>query len=153
MIMKPSYPLSLYFTYGEAVASQTAARMGIDNEPRDKRILDNILATASRMDNVRSLLGVPVIVTSWYRCPELNLAIGSKPTSQHSQGVAVDFVAPRYGTPREIVTRVRDEHVLYDQVILEYPDSPSGGWVHISFTATPRLQALVIDRAGTVAFA
>lgn len=151
--MKHNYPLSLYFTYGEAIASQTAARLGIDNEPHDQRVLETIKITAMKMDGVRSVLGVPVVVTSWYRCPALNLAIGSKPSSQHTQGCAVDFVAQRYGSPRDVVRRLMDEHLLYDQLILEYPSSPSGGWVHVSFTATPRIQALIIDRSGTTAMA
>jgi hypothetical protein len=105
------------------------------------------------MDTVRTMLGVPVLVTSWYRCLELNERIGSKPSSQHVLGCAVDFVAPRYGSPRDVAARLRDEHMIYDQLILEFPDSPSGGWVHLSFTDSPRRQSLVMDRRGTVTMA
>ncbi len=148
--MKLSYKLSQYFSYGEAVFSETAARLGIDNTP-DPETLHRIKVTAERLDEVRVALGVPILVSSWYRCADLNRAIGSKNTSQHILGEAVDFRAPQFGTPTQIFKFLKQGKVLvgYDQLILEFPMSASGGWVHISFNADPRMQALIIDQAGT----
>lgn len=152
--MKPSYKLSQYFTYGEAIFSQTAARLGIDNTPGPEA-LARIKETATRMDEVRLALGVPVIVSSWYRCLALNRAIGSKDSSSHTRGEAVDFKAPQFGTPSEIFSFFMRGRVIvgYDQLILEYPKSATGGWVHISFTPDPRQQAFVIDQNGPRAYA
>lgn len=146
--MKPTDPVSQYFTYAEVVRSQTADRLGLDNVP-SANVFETCLRTASKMDAVRRLLGVPITVTSWYRSPDLNHAIGSSPTSQHIRGEAVDFVAPRYGTPAQIVHRLMEIGAQYDQLILEFADRPSGGWVHVSWTDKPRMQVLAIDGNGT----
>lgn len=148
--MNPTDKISTYFTYGEAIASATAARHGIDNTP-DNPALARIILTARKMDSLRRFLGGPVIVTSWYRSPEVNRLIGSKPTSQHVQGEAVDFRCPQFGTPAQIVKAIR--HLHFDQLILEYPDGPGGGWVHVSFTEQPRQQVLLIDAQGARALA
>jgi hypothetical protein len=53
-----------------------------------------------------------------------------------------------------IVRRIMaDKTILFDQLILEYPNAPSGGWVHISFADSPRKQALLIDQSGTKSLA
>lgn len=140
--------LSSHFTLAEFTASQTAARLGIDNTPPEI-VMSALLRTALGLEAVRVRLGgAPIIVSSGYRCLELNAAIGSKSTSQHVKGEAVDFTAPRFGSPQAIATALRDSGIDYDQLILEFAKN-GGGWVHISFSATPRHQALEIDRDGT----
>ncbi len=143
-------PLSQYFTWREATFSQTAARLGIDNTPPPE-VQDNIRLAALSMDRVRKILGVPVLVSSWYRCLPLNRAIGSKPTSDHVNGWAVDFSAPDYGPPQLVFNYLRPliRDLRIDQLILEFPKAPNGGWVHVSFRPGPRLQALMIDHTGT----
>jgi len=144
--------LSTYFTWREAVFSETAARLGIDNTP-PAHIQENIRAAAVRLDRVRELLAVPMIVSSWYRCPPVNRAVGSSSTSDHLTGWAIDFAAPRYGSPRQVFAYLKPamRDLLIDQLILEFPDSPTGGWVHISLRPGPRFQALLIDHTGTAA--
>ena len=90
-------------------------------------------------------------VSSWYRCGPLNRAIGSKPSSDHVSGWAIDFVAPGYGSTRQVFAYLKPlmRDLLIDQLILEFPDSPTGGWVHISLRPGPRFQALLIDHTGT----
>ena len=74
--------------------------------------------------------------------------IGSKPSSQHTKGEAVDFTSKTFGTPKQIIQCILDKGIEFDQLILEY-DS----WVHISFVDyNSRRQALVIDNTGTRAF-
>jgi zinc D-Ala-D-Ala carboxypeptidase len=140
--------LSAHFTLAELTVSDTAARRGIDNGPP----LDAVQAlkrTALGLEAVRVRLGgAPVIVTSGYRSLALNRAIGSKDTSQHIKGEAVDFICPRFGTPAEIVAALRDSGIEYDQLILEFAGT-GRGWVHCSFSAAPRHMALMIDEQGT----
>ena len=136
--------LSPHFTLDELTVSQTAARLGLDNDPPPE-VLAALKRTALGLEAVRVRLGgAPILVSSGYRSPAVNAAVGGSPSSQHMRGEAVDFTSPRFGTPRQIVDALADSDVPYDQLILEF-----GRWVHISFSALPRRHALVIDRSGT----
>ena len=136
--------LSPHFTLAEFVVSDTAARRGIDNDP-PAELLHALKRTAQGLEAVRVRLGgAPIIISSGYRCPALNAAVGGQPSSQHTRGEAADFIAPRFGSPTEVAATLRDSGVDYDQLIIEF-----GRWVHISFSQAPRHQALVIDARGT----
>lgn len=132
--------ISQYFSDAEATITQ---HRGIDNTP-DESTWAQIFNTAQKMDTVRRFLGVSVIVSSWFRCLKLNRTIGSKDTSQHVKGQAVDFIAPRFGTPLQIVQALAANADLigFDQLILEHT------WVHISFVSdtsrNPRKQVLTL---------
>lgn len=140
--------LSKYFSLSEMTTSNYALRHGLDNTP-DKAMVLKLTDTAKKMDKVRSLLGVPVIVLSGYRSPLVNIGIGSKSTSQHLKGEAVDFKTHKYN-PSEIVQKIIDSEIEFDQLILEYES-----WVHISFkhlAKNNRNQVLIIDKKGTRSF-
>ena len=136
--------LSSHFTLDEFTASQTAARRGIDNTP-PAEVMPALIKTAQGMEAVRVRLGgAPISISSGYRSPELNAAIGGSKTSQHTKGEAADFICPRFGSPTEVVYALRDSGIEFDQLILEF-----GRWVHISFAAKPRHMVLEIDAKGT----
>lgn len=136
--------MSVYFTLEELIQSGYASRHGIDNTP-DAEALLNLRYTAEQLDRVRALLGVPVLVSSGYRCQKVNDAINGSKNSQHLRGQAVDFTAPSFGTPEQIAHAIARSHIPFDQLILEY-----GAWVHVSFIkVAPRGQVLTIDRNGT----
>lgn len=140
--------LSPHFGLAEFTVSRTAASRGIDNTP-PAALMQALRRTAIGLETVRMRLGgMPVVVSSGYRSLELNRALGSKDTSQHVQGEAVDFLCPRFGAPTAIVAALKDSDVPYDQLILEFPDSASGGWVHVSFSARDRRQAFALDVNG-----
>jgi len=124
--------LSDNFTLEEAVVSQTATRLGLDNLPSPETV-DVMIRVALQLEKVRALLNSPILVTSWYRSPEVNKAIGSSSTSQHIKGEAIDFISPRYGTPYAICEFIEEHNTLirFDQLIFE------GTWVHISFCGIP----------------
>lgn len=139
--------LSKYFTLEEFTVSETAARYGINNRP-GPGMLGTLIYTAEQLDKVRELLGQPILVNSAFRCDELNTKIGSKSSSQHTKGQAVDFICPKFGTPKHIVETIFKSTIVFDQLILEF-DS----WVHISFVNTnSRKQVLIIDSKGTRLF-
>jgi hypothetical protein len=141
--------MSKYFTHEEMKSSVKAAQHGIDNSI-PAFILPTCEVTATQMDMVREFLGHPVIVDSWYRCPALNTLVGSKPTSQHTVGEAVDFVCPQFGSAFLIAKALVDSGIFYDQLILEHQ------WVHISFKSNPhqtnRKQVLSLLSSGGYAY-
>jgi zinc D-Ala-D-Ala carboxypeptidase len=135
------------FRLSEFTNSQTAERQGIDNTP-PPAVIGALRKTAAHMEQVRTLLGGnAIVISSGYRSPALNKSIGGAATSQHTKGEAVDFTCPAFGGPADIVKAIKASSIEYDQVILEF-----NRWVHISFTAKPRKQALIIDRSGTKVF-
>lgn len=141
--------LSPNFTLAELTASQTAERKGLDNTPNATAIA-NLTRLAALLEQVRALLGKPIIVTSGYRSPEVNLAIGSTNKSQHPLGCAADIKVHGM-TPKQVVELCIKADIPYHQIIEEF-----GSWVHISVpntpSETPKKQALIIDRNGTRSF-
>jgi len=120
--------------------SQTAARLGIDNSPNEEQMA-NLQRTAVFMEKARSILGNnSITVTSGLRVAALNKAIGGSKTSAHMDGRAVDFKCYGYGNTKQIVTRLRESTLVFDQLIEEF-----GRWVHIGFPKSgevPRRQVL-----------
>ena len=84
-----------HFNLSEFFRSSTAAKNGIKNEPSiDERatIVRNInLLVDNVLDPVRDKFGIPVIITSGYRCPQVNRLVGGVDNSQHMSGCAADF--------------------------------------------------------------
>jgi zinc D-Ala-D-Ala carboxypeptidase len=98
-------------------------------------------ATAPMLEQVRTLLGDrPINVTSGYRSPAINAAVGGVATSAHLTGYAADFVCPDFGTPLEICGAISRSPLDFDQLIQE------GTWVHLS--VDPRMRREVLTKAG-----
>lgn len=125
--------LSEHFTLQEATVSQEADRRDIDNSSPPTYIVDVMRKTATKLEKVRTILGKPIHINSWYRCPELNAALGSNSRSQHPKGEAVDFISPQFGSPLNICKIILANQMLirFDQLILEH------SWVHISWKTDP----------------
>jgi len=116
-----------------------------DNTPNMLQI-NNLQRLAEFLEEVRSLLGKPIIIDSGFRSPEVNQAVGSTSVSQHLRGCAADFRVPGM-TPAEVVKAIHGADLPFDQLILELT------WTHISIPNTddvaPRRMALIIDKKGT----
>ena len=138
------------FSMDELTHSDTAARHGIDNTPNENE-KDNLYKLAMELENVRKLLNnKPIFCSSGYRNLELNELLGSKRTSAHIRGLAVDFTCRQFGTPNEIVFALINSDIPYDQAIVEFDK-----WTHLSFcedVKTPRRQALIINKQGTMLY-
>ena len=122
-----------------------------DNTPNEKE-LANLKRLALFLEGVKDALdGRPIMVNSGFRSKQVNDAVGSKDTSQHRLGCAVDVRVPGL-TPDQVVRAIIAADLPYDQVIREFDR-----WTHISIpneaARAPRRQALIIDRAGTRVFA
>jgi hypothetical protein len=135
--------LSKFFSLREMVFSKIAEDNDIDNTPTPA-ILEKLKYTASQLDKVRELLGKPVNISSGYRCLQVNRRLGSKDSSQHLKGEAVDFKCELFGNPKRVFEAIKASNIPFDQLILEF-----NSWVHISFVKTGgRRECLVIDRFG-----
>jgi hypothetical protein len=140
--------LSQHFSIDEFTTSQTAARLGLDNTPPPD-VVEALKRTALGLEMVRALLQAPIHINSGYRSPVVNRAVGGAANSQHMTGQAADIICPGFGTPVEVVRAiVSNSSIPYDQCILEF-----NSWCHISFSAMPRKQALIVDNDGTRVFA
>lgn len=155
-LVRPKYGntrLSPHFSVREMTKSVTAARLGIDNslDPLIEGhipIISNLKHVCwELLEKVREEYGVPFSPSSAYRCLELNNAIGSKPTSQHVTGNAVDFEL--VGVDNLDLARWCADHLDFDQLILEFwnEDDPRSGWVHASYVSASlnRKEVLTIN--------
>lgn len=129
-------PITDNITLNELLASDTASRYNIDNIPNQKVLEHLIEASINLWQVARDILGYPIIITSGYRCHELNRRVGGVPNSAHTHGYAIDFRCPQFGSTRAVVAHLSAEFkkrgIAFDQLILEYPDSPRS-WVHLGF--------------------
>lgn len=136
--------LSDNFTLSEMIVSQTAARKGIPNDPPEDAVRALKLLCEKVLQPVRDHYGKPVVVTSGYRSPRLNTAIGGSASSQHCKGEAADFTIP--GESNLEVCRWLEANLNYDQLIYEFGE---GGWIHVSYSAhRMRNQELSAKRVG-----
>lgn len=127
--------LTEHFNLIEFTHSQTAIRKAIPNIPSPD-IMANLLTTAQGMEKVRELLGKPITISSGYRSPKLNEAVGGSKTSAHMEGYAADFICPAYGKPIDIVRKIAASDIEFDMIICE------GTWVHISFAPALRKKVM-----------
>jgi zinc D-Ala-D-Ala carboxypeptidase len=139
--------LSPHFWLSEFEHSQTATRLGLRNEASAVE-LQQLKRLALRMEDVRALLGgVPILPSSGLRTlivnglatrviaesdlpklasrPDLMERLRKQP-SDHRFGRALDFTAPGFGSPRQIVERVMHSTIPFKQLIFE------GTWVHLA---------------------
>ena len=124
--------LSKNFSLQELTKSDTAIRKSIDNTPSDE-VLSNLTSLCNMvLQKVRDSHGV-VTVTSGYRSPELNKAIGGSTTSDHCKGCAADFEVP--GLDNKQLALWIIDNLTFKQLILEFYEDgqPNSGWVHCSF--------------------
>ena len=125
--------LSKHFKLIEFTKSMTATRKGIKNEAGSGEIKKLTDLCYGVLEPVRAKFDKPIIITSGYRSEELCEAIGSKKTSQHAKGQAVDFEIA--GVSNLQVALWINNNCDFDQLILEYwkDGEPNSGWVHCSF--------------------
>ena len=132
--------MSKYFTLQEMLRSETALRKKIDNSPSFE-IVRNLERLAEFLDQLREAWGSGIRVSSGYRCPQLNLAVGGVTNSAHQYGNAVDMV-PVNGKQAEFEAFLKKwlKGRKFDQCIWETSKSSGGRWVHFSLFSNQGLQ-------------
>ncbi len=121
--------LSKNFVLSEITKSNTAKRLGIKNEPEKKHLENMQRLITNLIQPMRDSLG-PIRISSGYRNPELNRAIGGSRTSQHCKGEALDIQFWKEGQMRnqEIYHWILKSGLDFDQMINEF----NFAWIHIS---------------------
>ena len=137
--------LTPHFSLEEFLVSDKAEELGDPNTPTEQH-LKNLQRTAEGLELVRSILGdCAIVITSGYRNPRVNAAVGGVKNSAHALGLAGDFRAAGFSA-LAAARRIRDAaqrgEITFDQLIHE----TSRRIVHISFD--PRLRRQVLTQAG-----
>ena len=127
--------ISEHISYKEGTRSVTAIRLGINNTPNDDQLNNMELIADKIFEPLRKWVGGPIKINSFFRCPELNKAIGGSSKSQHCHGQAMD-IDDNYGrtTNAEMYHWIKD-NLDFDQMIWEFGDDDNPDWVHVSYVS------------------
>ena len=125
--------ISKHISYKEGTRSVTAIRLGIDNTPNDEQLSSMELISEKIFEPLRKWVNGPIKINSFFRCPDLNKAIGGSSKSQHCHGQAMD-IDDNYGkaTNAEMYHWIK-ENLDFDQMIWEFGDDDNPDWIHISY--------------------
>ena len=135
--------LSPHFSVEELTASATAKALNIDNTPTDIA-LNNLKRLARSLEMVRDYLNAPLRISSGYRSPVLNVAVGGSKSSRHCDGLAADFTPKGWELSIAFATLTNCGALPYDQLILERTKD-GAAWIHLGLChedEKPRRQAL-----------
>lgn len=137
---------SQYFTLAEFLESQTARRNNITEQFKPSAtVTRNLEALVTNiLDPLREALGSPIKISSGYRSPALNKAVGGANTSQHLQGEAADIQAMHPVSNATLFELIIKMGLPFDQLIWEYGTKLNPAWVHVSFGPRNRRQILYI---------
>ena len=130
-----------YFSLSEFLNSATAKRLGIDNTPTFE-VVDNLNKLADYLDVIREKVGKPILISSGFRCPVLNKAVGGVSSSQHQKGLAADLICADMASLEKVL---RDTGG-FDQLIKEHCKGSKSFWYHVSVAprnGKPRQQIIM----------
>lgn len=142
----PDGYLSKHFALSEFTRSETAAQLGLANEP-DADALANLHVLADALEAVRALAGAPINISSGYRNAEVNRAVGGVPNSDHQLGLAADFNASGWAT-KALVEAIANSDLQFDQLIWEQGNTSQ--WVHLGMGERMRREILSSKAGRTV---
>lgn len=127
--------LSEHLDLSEVIRSESAKRLGISNMPTETHIA-NLKVVAERLfEPIRAHFRVPIRISSAYRSPALNRAIGGSTTSQHTTGEALDIDMdgnPHGVTNADVFNFIKNK-LDFDQLIWEFGNETNPDWVHVSY--------------------
>jgi len=141
--------ISKHISFKEAIKSNTALRRGIDNKPRAYEKQNMEIVAENIFEPLREWAEGPIKINSFYRCEELNRAIGGSSRSQHCEGRAMD-IDDTFGhkTNAEMFEYIR-ENLSFDQLIWEFGDSDNPAWVHVSYVSKDQNRLRVMKAVKT----
>lgn len=142
--MAKDIQLSKHFKLSEFIRSATATAKKIDNTP-SLEVVSNLQQLCIHvLEPLREHFNCPITISSGYRCPALNKAVGGVATSQHMTGEAADIHLPSTAIGRKWFTWLMDQD--FDQLILEKSTPTSTSyWIHVSYRQDGRNRHQVIE--------
>ena len=128
---------SEFFTLSELTKSSTASKYHINNTPSDNIVRNLQYGVDMVLDPLRRLYGMPIVITSGYRCNELNKRVGGVANSWHTQGNAADIHVASLTEASKIFANLQKIPSV-DTALFEH--SASGQWLHVQWNMnrTPR---------------
>ena len=133
--------LSEHFTLHELVRSDTAEHHKLNNLPNEKQ-QQNLTSLVSRiLEPARVTLGLPIVISSGFRCSELNYLIHGSKRSQHLSGCAADLHLLDKDYGRRLFDILK-ANTNVDQLLMEH-NSQGTCWIHVSYSK--RLRHLIND--------
>lgn len=139
--------LSKNFHLSEFLVSQTASRMRLDNTPSEINIANLKMLCTNVLQPIRDNFNKPVVISSGYRSPAVNRAVGGSSKSQHMTGQAADFTIP--SIDNWTLAQWIHRELNYDQLILEFYTGGNSGWIHVGYSPRHLNQELTINKWGT----
>lgn len=131
--------LSDHFTLNEFTYSATARAQGIDNSVPSDTVLMNLKALCKNvLEPLRLRYGKPIRISSGYRCPKLNKAVGGVASSAHLLGQAADVNVGSREENARLFELIQKMKLPFDQLIDEY----GMAWVHVSYSPRHRRQVI-----------
>lgn len=125
--------ISEHISLKEALRSNTAKRLGIDNMPDNETLVTMQVTAQHVFEPLRNHFNEPIYISSFYRSPELNKAIGGSKKSQHCKGEAID-IDDVYSKAKNVdFFNYIKERLEFDQLIWEFGDDEQPDWVHVSY--------------------
>ena len=125
--------ISKHISYKEATRSATALRLGIENVPNEYELQNMEMVAKKVFEPLREAVDAPIKINSFFRCEELNKAIGGSSKSQHCQGRAID-IDDIYGhVSNAFMYYYIKDNLDFDQLIWEFGTDDSPDWVHVSY--------------------
>ena len=125
--------ISDHISYKEATNSATAKRMGIENIPNTYALQNMELLAEKVFEPLRKHVNGPIKINSFYRSPDLNVAIGGSEKSQHCEGRAIDL-DDTYGymSNADMYLYIKN-NLDFDQLIWEFGTDENPDWIHVSY--------------------
>ena len=127
--------ISKHVSYKEGVYSTTATRRGIDNDPDDEQLSNMELIAEKVFEPLRKYVGGPIKINSFFRCPDLNKAIGGSSKSQHCHGQAIDIDDTYEVVANSDMYNYIKNNLDFDQMIWEFGDDDNPNWLHVSYVS------------------
>ena len=126
--------ISEHISMKEALRSNTAKRLGIDNMPDNDTLVTMQITAEHIFEPLRNKFNEPIYISSFYRSPELNKAIGGSSSSQHCKGEAIDIDdVYSKASNSDFFNYIKDK-LEFDQLIWEFGDDKNPAWVHVSYS-------------------
>ena len=125
--------ISKHISYKEATRSATALRLGIENIPNEYQLQNMEIIAKKVFEPLREAIDAPIKINSFFRCEELNKAIGGSSKSQHCQGRAIDIDDIYGNVSNAFMYYYIKDNLDFDQLIWEFGTDDSPDWVHVSY--------------------